>query len=421
MVDESIVSVRDNAALSELCGISTLERLLRTLQRCGIKRVTILSSIPELVADYASRRSWPRAELNVTIRKGSGEHVATQDIIGAWPDKTQSLSVIRADTIFDIRLLRLLVDQKSNAALVDSAVLREIATPTVSARNTTELCGAALLERDWLAAQNDLFEKALRSGLERGEIVALDVKDQSSYDEALRRKLRPFWFVAPAESNKAAAEQLLLNASQKGALDIPALVHGPIEKFLISKLCRTTITPNQLTIFCNIVAWVATILFATGHLASGILLALTVGVLDGLDGRLARVKIETTKRGKLEHWFDAIFEWSWWTALAYYFQTSGRLAGAFTYWFLLLAAEAIDGVAKGAVYFRTGKTIDELNTFERVVRLIGGRRNVYVWILAIGVLLRAPQKAFIAMAWLEVATAVVHLPHAAWISFRKRK
>jgi len=421
MVDECIVLVRDNAALAKLCGISVLERLLRTLQRCGIKRVTILSSTPELLADYASRRPWPRAELEITIRKS--EHVMAEEIVGAWPDRARSLLVVRADTIFDTRLLRLLVDQKSNAALVDLAVTQEIAPLVVSAPNASrgKFCGAALLERDWCAAQSGVFEKAVLNGLERGDIVALDVADQSLYDVALRRKLRPFWFFAPSKSNTAAAEQLLLNATQKGALDIPALFHGPIEKFLISKLCRTAITPNQLTIFCNIIAWGATILFATGHLATGILVALIVGVLDGLDGRLARVKIETTKRGKLEHWFDAIFEWSWWTALAYYFQTSGRLAGAFNYWLLLLAAEAIDGIAKGVVYFRTGKTIDELNTFERMVRLIGGRRNVYVWILAIGVLLHAPEKAFIVMAWLEAATAVVHLPHAAWIFFQKRK
>src|SRR6266404_6414517 len=122
MVDECIVLVRENAALAELCGISNLERLLRTLQRCGIQRVTILSSTSELLADYASRRPWPRAELEVTIRKGSGEHVTTVDVIGASPDKARSLLVVRADTIFDIRLLRLLVEQKSNGVLVDSVV-----------------------------------------------------------------------------------------------------------------------------------------------------------------------------------------------------------------------------------------------------------------------------------------------------------
>ena len=56
----------------------------------------------------------------------------------------------------------------------------------------------------------------------------------------------------------------------------------------------------------NIVAWAATFLFATGRLGWGTILALAVGILDGLDGKQARVKIETTKAGKLEHWFDAL-------------------------------------------------------------------------------------------------------------------
>jgi phosphatidylglycerophosphate synthase len=423
MVGECILPIEGNAALAELCGISILERLLRTLQRCGIRHVTILSSTPELFADYASRRPWPRGELLVTIRTASGESVTAEDIIGASPDKARSLLVIRGDTIFDIRLLQLLASQSRNAALVDSAVPREIAPLVVSAPSTNrgKFCGAALLEREWCAAQKGSFEKALLDGLERADVLALDVAGQPLYDATLRRELRPFWFFAPSASNCAAAQHLLLDSTQKGALDIPARVHGAVEKFLISQLSRTAITPNQLTIFCNIVAWFATILFATGHVAAGILLALIVGVLDGLDGRQARLKIETTKRGKLEHWFDAIFEWSWWTALAYHFQTSGRLTGAFYYWLLLLTAEGLDGLAKGIVYFTTGKTIDELNTFERIVRLVGGRRNVYVWILAIGALLGMPEKAFIAMAWLEAATAVVHLPHAAWAFYGQWK
>ena len=166
--------------------------------------------------------------------------------------------------------------------------------------------------------------------------------------------------------------------------------------------------------FTNAVAWIATVLFATGRLGWGLALALIVGVLDGLDGKQARVKIETTKRGKLEHWFDTLFEWSWWISIAYYLQSSGQLAGAFRYLLLLLVAEAIDGILKASVKFTTDRLIDELGAFERLVRLIGGRRNVYVWILTIGFLLGAPGKAFVAMAWLELVTAIVHLPRAVW-------
>ena len=176
------------------------------------------------------------------------------------------------------------------------------------------------------------------------------------------------------------------------------MVHGPIENFLISHLCRTAITPNQLTVITNIVAWAATFLFATGHLGWGTILALAVGVLDGLDGKQARVKIETSKVGKLEHWFDAFFENSWWIAIAYHFQTSGRLPGAFVYLVLLMGAEAVAALAKWSVIRSCGRTLDEFGEFNRLVRLIGGRRNIYIWIFALGILFGIPDEA--SRSWL---------------------
>ena len=47
MVNECVILADDPSALVELCGISTLERLLRTLQRCGIERATVLSNTPD--------------------------------------------------------------------------------------------------------------------------------------------------------------------------------------------------------------------------------------------------------------------------------------------------------------------------------------------------------------------------------------
>ena len=61
---------------------------------------------------------------------------------------------------------------------------------------------------------------------------------------------------------------------------------------------------------------------------------------------------------------------------------------------LLLVAEGIDGFAKGSVNFTIGKLIDELKAFERFVRLVGGRRNIYVWILALGLILGTVAGAF---------------------------
>ena len=81
---------------------------------------------------------------------------------------------------------------------------------------------------------------------------------------------------------------------------------------------------------------------------------------------------------------------------------------------LLLVAEGIDGFAKGSVNFTIGKLIDELKAFERFVRLVGGRRNIYVWILALGLILGTVAGAFKLIAWWEAATAAIQLARAAW-------
>jgi phosphatidylglycerophosphate synthase len=57
----------------------------------------------------------------------------------------------------------------------------------------------------------------------------------------------------------------------------------------------------------------------------GALLALVFGVWDGLDGKLARLKAQTTKLGKGEHVLDYFIEMSWWTALAHHFQVPGQV------------------------------------------------------------------------------------------------
>jgi 1L-myo-inositol 1-phosphate cytidylyltransferase / CDP-L-myo-inositol myo-inositolphosphotransferase len=426
IVDECIVLADSSSALVQLCGISTLERLLRTLQRCGIEHATILTSTPEPIETELARASWARAHLKLTIRTRPAGAVTLEQIVDVWPGNSAGISlvlVVPADSVFDPRLLRLLLSQQNPAALVDSGLRgREPQTLIASAPDTArgKLCGPAVLTYEWASTQDSLFEEALRNGLERDGLDVVDVSQQPLYYVSMRRKLRPYWFLVPSPANRKLARRVLFDSIQKGTLDIPALLHAPIETFLISRLCKTRITPNQLTFLCNVVAWAVTILFAIGHLGWGLALALVVGVIDGLDGKQARLKVETTRRGKIEHWFDAVFEMSWWIALAWHFHDSGQLPGAFGYLLLLLVAEAVDGLAKGSVYFTTGKVIDELGAFERFIRLIGGRRNVYIWILTTGFLLGAPAKAFIVMAWLQVATAIVHLPSAIGNFIRNR-
>jgi 1L-myo-inositol 1-phosphate cytidylyltransferase / CDP-L-myo-inositol myo-inositolphosphotransferase len=420
MVNECVILADGPSALVELCGISTLERLLRTLQRCGIERATVLSNTPDPIAKELARPSWARAQLDITVRTRPAGPVRLEQIVDVWPrnsDAIPLLLVIPAGSVFDPRLLRALISQNAPTVLADSGVRRpRLQTLIASAPDTArgKLCGPALLEYDWASAQNGLLEEGLRNGLEHDTLAALDVSAQPLYYVSLRRKLRPFWFPAPSLSNRKLAKRVLLDSIQKGPPDIPAWFHAPIETFLVSRLCKTPITPNQLTLFCNVVAWTVTILLVTGHVAWGLGLALVVGVLDGLDGKQARVKLETSKAGKLEHFFDALFENSWWIALAWHLTVSGKLPDAFSYLGLLIGAEVLNALARGSIVRHYGKSIAELGPFARIFRLVGGRRNIYVWILALGLICGTLAGAFKLIACWEAVTAAVNLARAAW-------
>ena len=402
-------------ALMELCGVSMLERLLRTLQRVGVREAVIVSSTAEALEEELAKPSRFRNEIAWTLQRRPPGPVAIEEIRDAGA-QGELLLVLPGDAVWDDRLLTLLLSRNGPAVLVDSAPPPSVESfvSYLPAMPCGRLTGAALLDHAWLSRESGPLQEVLSREVGAGSLPVLDIVQQPSYSLTMRRELRPLWIPAPQPAQRKQAEQLILDSAQKGSLDLPAWVHGPIETAIVARLCKTSITPNQLTAVCNIVAWAVVPLFATGHLIWGTALALAVGILDGLDGKQARVKVETTEAGKLEHWLDTFYELAWLLALAYYFQTSGELPAAWKYLLLFLAAEGIDGLAKLSIIRRYGRLIDELSPLDRAIRFFGGRRNVYIWILAVGVLLGAPTKAFVVMVWWEVATAVVHVVRAIW-------
>src|SRR5207247_3645999 len=144
--------------------------LLRTLQRYGIKRATVLSSTPDRIAKELARPSWARAQLNLTLRSRPAGPVRLEQIVDVWPHNSDAiplLLVIPAGSVFAPRLLRALVSQNAATVLVDSGVGPPIQALIGSAPDTArrKLCGPALLEYDWASAQNCLLEEGLRNGL----------------------------------------------------------------------------------------------------------------------------------------------------------------------------------------------------------------------------------------------------------------
>src|SRR5437660_3948853 len=183
MAEQCVILADSPSALIQLCGISVLERLLRTLQRCGFKRAIVLSSTPEPIAQELARPSWARAELDLTIRVRPAGPVTMEHIVDLWPDSVELLLILPANSVLDQRLLRMFVSYDEPAALVDSAVPPRLHSLVASAPVTKhgKLCGSALLRRDWARSRTRSLQEALCAGLEDETLAAVDVAAEPLY------------------------------------------------------------------------------------------------------------------------------------------------------------------------------------------------------------------------------------------------
>src|SRR5437764_4744199 len=386
-------------ALIELCGVNLLERLLRILQRLGFRRAIVFSTTPEIVEGELAKCSWALKQVIIALIPCAIGPLTAQLLLEQSP--SERFLITPANIYCDARLLAALCAKDSSAALVDS-------NPPEFARSLIRNpCGPALIAKDFLSAFSSTvpFCQQLKERIDNRKIDILDAAAADDYIVSMRRRVRPVCFPAPAEQNRRLAERIILDSAQNGTLDLPAYFHAPIETGIISLLCKTRITPNQITIAGFIIGCSATAAFVAGWVGVGILAALIFGIIDGLDGKLSRVKTETTEHGKWEHHPDYLIENSWWAAMAFQFWRSGQFPNVFYFFALLVGSHLLDEFAKRRAKMAKGRLLDDVAPFDRAFRLIAARRNVYVWILACGFLLDALPQSYAAICgWAAFST-----------------
>ncbi|HEV2804078.1 MAG TPA: CDP-alcohol phosphatidyltransferase family protein [Chthoniobacterales bacterium] len=374
-------------AFVELFGISMVERLLRQAQRIGFREAIVLSTTPAEIAAHLAAPSWARAQISLSFHQREPGPVSMLQVAG----KERAL-VVSAGFYYDARLLKTLAGKTTTTVLVDSR--RPAETIRLWQKEPLDFSGAALVIPD-----------------SASEPKQCDAANEPTYVTALRKHVRPVFFPAPSPELIPVAEKYVRDLAQNGVLDFPGFLDSPIEDWIVSRLCHTSIRPNQVTFVTMLIGLAVTALFAAGRLWWGVALAYAIEVLDGVDGKLARTKVETTTAGQWEHEVDYTIELSWWTALAFHFRTSG-IASA--YWLLALyvVSDLIDRVAKRAVKLKVGRNLDDVSNFDRFVRCIGARRNINIWILIAALALGDPGNGFVLFCWWGAAGAVAHVVRA---------
>jgi len=268
--------------------------------------------------------------------------------------------------------------------------------------------------------EGGIKEAALRSDAEIFDITQID-----SYVPGMRKDIKPFWIDIDTRQDLVKAKRLLIENACKGRNDLLATyVNKPIENFIATRLANTRITPNQVTLLTNVIAYIATFFFLEGSLLLASLLTFIVSFMDGVDGKLSRIKLASSNIGRMEHAFDFLFEHSWYIALAIYlsklFSPSVILLPTFVVLFDSFSSHC------GRVFGKAIKDrpLADYGRIEQLFRKFDGRKNSYIVFILVGVLLNRPFWSLAAIAVFSCISAVFYcsrtMKHMYLLDIKKR-
>lgn len=241
-----------------------------------------------------------------------------------------------------------------------------------------------------------------------GPLPVLDPARLPTFSLEMRGETPILYRALRSASAAREATDVLVRATQKHVMDAPARwIDPPVENTLVRWLAPTFVTPNQITIACTLLGFFGAALLWHGQFALALPVLYAVGWLDGVDGKLARLRLHYSPLGAGESYFDFAYENAWWIALAAGLSDAGHVDAA-GWGTALVLGNLLDEIAYTIGHARLGIALDLLSPADGAFRLVAGRRNIYVAILLGGTLLGSPYAGLVAMGAWAVVTGVVH-------------
>jgi len=431
-------------SLIQLLGLSLIERVILTAKQAGIDEfVIVIGYLGEKIKDklgdgdkygvkitYIKNREWQK-ENGVSVLKA-------KELLN------EKFVLLMSDHIFDDRILKELIDYDTKSSVVlavdrrelllgDTKVLENEGKIADIGKNIEEsncidtgifLCSPKIfyyIEEAVKEGKTELAHGIAKAAKNRDAEI-FDITQINNYIPSMRKEIKAFWIDIDTKEDLRKAKKLLIENACKGRNDLLATyVNKPIENFIVSRLTNTRITPNQVTLLTNIVAYTSTFLFLEGYLLFGSILTFIVSFMDGVDGKLSRVKIVSSNIGKMEHAFDFLFEHSWYIALAIYLSKSHGVSAILLCTFIPL----FDGFSHycGQAFGKAIKDrpLADYGRIERLFRKFDGRKNSYIIFILIGVLLNAPYWSLAAIFAWSLASAIFYSSRTALHLYRTDK
>ncbi len=417
--------------LIQLLGLSLIERSILTTKQAGIKEFVIVVGY---LGDKIKANLRDGEKLGVKIdyienTEWQGENGVS--VLKAKELLNERFILLMSDHIFDARILKELVNYDLRGSVILAVDRREPLpgdTKVLERNGKIVDIGKDIEESNcidtgiFLCSPKIFFylEEALKKGkteladgiakaAKTEDVEIFDITQINSYIPSMRKEIKAFSIDIDSKEDLIKAKKLLIENTCKGRNDLLATyVNKPIENFIVSRLANTKITPNQVTILTNIVAYTSTFLFLKGYLLFASLLTFIVSFMDGVDGKLSRVKITTSNIGKMEHAFDFLFEHSWYIALAIYLSGNYGILPILLSTFIVLfdSFSHYCGQAFGKAI--KDRPLADYGRIEQLFRKFDGRKNSYIIFILIGILLNAPFWSLVVVCVWSLVSAIFY-------------
>lgn len=351
------------------------ERLLRLLRSAGIDRRDIAR-----VVDHTELSAWT---------------------VLSEPDRP--VLIVNARYLFEPRTLTPLADGREPLVLVEDSDPGRIAAARVAVGDAGPVARAMLDDRPVASLDAPLRDAALRAG-QLGDL-----------DAGLRRAGAPL-LERLSDDRVDEFEAVLYGNAYKGVTDAITKWLWPRPAASLVRACaRLGLTPNAVTSTSLLLVIFAGWMFYQGAWAPGLLAAWVMTLLDTVDGKLARVTVQSSRIGDVfDHGIDLVHPPFWYLAWALglglghggagilHGLAPGELA-------LLIFVPYVGGrlIELGYSLHCGGGSLFTFKPFDSWFRLIAARRNPNLVILSASVAVGRPDVGLLGViVWSIFSTLV---------------
>jgi phosphatidylglycerophosphate synthase len=294
--------------------------------------------------------------------------------------------LLRADWVFDEALVRGLVRRTEECALLaddGSCVAMSVDT-----------------------ARRDAAAAALARGQSLDDVARFAPETLAdSYNDALRKREPPYLLPLRAE-NLRAIEARVFAGSYKGVTDLVTLYVWPRPARMVTRWCaHLGISPNMVTSASLLLVLLAMWAFWQGHYFWGLAAAWPMTFLDTVDGKLARVTLQSSPWGNVfDHSIDLIHPPFWWWAWIVGLTPFGLpLEQSSLVLWVIVAGYILQRLEEGLFIQLFKMDMHVWQRFDSVLRLVTARRNPNLVILTVATLFGRPDAGIAIVAiWVAI-------------------